>query len=549
MKSLFSRLLRWFGHNDRGEKIIAVVVLALAAGLMLYNLGLNPRPWQDEGSAADLAKSLVKDGFYGIKSSDAFQTFGSVQSVGPTVILPLALAYQMWGVGLVQGRLVMALYAVITLILFYYCAQTLFNRRVAIISVILVIGSQAVGYFIFGRPAFGEVPALGFFLAGWLTLNQAIRRKRGGLALIAGLLFGLAMVTKAYYLIMVTGTVALLVILDRFYYRQRLFKYLMILGAAALACYALWLGWQRLYFGADVFAENLSKLNQMARASSGLNLKSISGSITMLIGPGANHFYFFWGFLSLLYVIPLGLRRTREAFLTAFMWLFTVLWLAYFVFWILPIPRYVLPAAALTAMFVAKLAYDLAGALRATSHDLGLALRQYVSGHADLSPVALSSLGMLVGLTSFALLAGYELQRTVREDVLDKVGVQSAIVLTPPQLEVPQHLADYLNQHIDRNAVIETWERELGILTDHNYHYPDQSMLTKIDDATYRGGDQNYSLGADYFNSVHPAYVVVGWFGRLYKVYDTDFLDKHGRIIASFGDGDWRYDVYQMNIP
>ncbi len=549
MMSMGKSAFIWLRHNERWEKLLAFAILMLAAFLLVYNLDLNPRPWQDEGAVAGIAKSLVQTGVYAVKTSDGYQTYGGVQSVGPTIVLPIAIAYRLWGVGLVQGRLVMALFAFITLVLLYYSAKTLFNRPVAIIAVVLVLGAQSVGYFVFGRPVFGEVPALGFFLAGWLTWNQAIHRKRMGLALIAGLLFGLAMVTKAYYLVMVTGTVALLVVLDGFYYRQRLFKYLMILGATALACYVLWLGWQRLYFGADVFAENLSKLGQMASASSGLNPRWIGDAIKLLIGPGASYFYFFWGFLSLLYVIPLGLRRTREAFLMALMWLFTVLWLAYFVFWILPIPRYVLPATALTAVFVAKLAYDLTRALRATSHDLWLAIRQYVSGHADLSPVALASLGTLVGLTSFALLAGFELQRTVREDVLDKVGVQSAIVLSPPQLQVPQQVANFLNQNIDRSAVIETWERELGILTDHNYHYPDQLMLAKIDSATYRGGDQNYSLGAEYFKSVRPSYVIVGWFGRLYHVYDSDFLNKNARIIASFGEGDWRYDVYQMNLP
>ena len=160
MQSFFSRLFSWLKHNDRGEKIIAVAVLALATVLMFYNLGLNPRPWQDEGSAAGIAKSLVQNGVYAIKSSDGYQTFGGVQSVGPTVVLPLALAYRLWGVGLVQGRVVMALFAVITLILLYFCAQTVFNRRVAIVAIILVLGAQSVGYFIFGRPVLGEVPAL-----------------------------------------------------------------------------------------------------------------------------------------------------------------------------------------------------------------------------------------------------------------------------------------------------------------------------------------------------------------------------------------------------
>ncbi len=549
MKVTFSRWLSWLKHNDRGEKIVAVIVLGLATVLMFYNLGLNPRPWQDEGSAASLAKTLVQDGVYAIKSSDGYQTFGGVQSVGPTVVLPLALAYRLLGVGLVQGRLVMALFAVLTLILFYFCAQTLFNRRVAIIAVLLVLGAQSVGFFMFGRPVLGEVPALGFFLAGWLVWNQAVRRRKMWLTLLAGLLYGLAMVTKSYYLIMVSGTIGLLVLLDFFFYHQKQFKYLVVLGVTAVACYGLWTGWQRLYFGADVFAANLQKLGQMASASSGLNQKWIGDAIKLLVGPGASYFYFFWGFIALVYILPRVLRRTRDAFLLAPVWLFTILWLAYFVFWILPIPRYLLPASALTAIFVAKLLVDLAGGVMAQSRELWSALRKHISEQADLPPVALVTFGTLVALLSFALLAGFELQRTVREDVLDKVGVQSATVLTPPQLAAPQQIADYLSQNIDRKAVIETWERELGILTDHNYHYPDQLMLAQIDKALYRGGNQNYSLGADYFNAVHPAYVVVGWFGRLYKVYDTDYLNSHGKVIASFGDGDWRYDVYQMNTP
>src|SRR5262249_51695381 len=155
-------------------------------------------------------------------------------SVGPTVVLPLALAYRLWGVGLVQGRVVMALFAAITLFLLYLCARTLFNRRVAIISIILVIGAQSVGYFIFGHPVLGEVPALGFFLGGWLVWNQAVRRKKMWLTLLAGLLFGLAMVTKSYYLIMVSGTIALLLILDLVFYRQGRFKHLLVLGVTAI---------------------------------------------------------------------------------------------------------------------------------------------------------------------------------------------------------------------------------------------------------------------------------------------------------------------------
>ena len=263
MTTILGNSVSWFKRDDRWEKILALAVFVLAAFLLFYNLDLNPRPWQDEGAVASIAKTLVQDGVYATKTSNGYETYGGVQSVGPTVVLPIALAYRLWGVGLVQGRWVMALYALITLVLLYQTGRALFNRRVAIIAVILVLGSQAVGYFIYGRPIFNEAPALGFFLAGWLVWNQAIRRNRSLLAVLAGLLFGLAMVTKAYYVFVVSGTIVLLALMDWVFYHQHRFKYLLLLGGAALACYGIWTGWQWLYFGAAVFAENLANLRQL----------------------------------------------------------------------------------------------------------------------------------------------------------------------------------------------------------------------------------------------------------------------------------------------
>ena len=176
MTTILSNSVSWFKRDDRWEKILAFAVFVLAAFLLFYNLDLNPRPWQDEGAAASIAKTLVQDGVYATKTSSGYETYGGVQSVGPTVVLPIALAYRLWGVGLVQGRWVMALYALITLVLLYQTGRTLFNRHVAIIAVILILGSEPVGYFIYGRPIFNEAPALGFFLAGlvWITRQYGV---------------------------------------------------------------------------------------------------------------------------------------------------------------------------------------------------------------------------------------------------------------------------------------------------------------------------------------------------------------------------------------
>jgi hypothetical protein len=54
-------------------------------------------------------------------------------------------------------------------------------------------------------------------------------------------------------------------------------------------------------------------------------------------------------------------------------------------------------------------------------------------------------------------------------------------------------------------------------------------------------------LGETYFTSIRPDYVVVGWFARYSQLYDIDYLMKHGELVAIFGDGDWRYDVYRLD--
>jgi len=59
-------------------------------------------------------------------------------------------------------------------------------------------------------------------------------------------------------------------------------------------------------------------------------------------------------------------------------------------------------------------------------------------------------------------------------------------------------------------------------------------------------GERNYVLGADYFNRIRPQYVIVGWYARFNQIYDIDYLQKHGSLMATVGDGVWRYDIYKL---
>ena len=406
----------------------------------------------------------------------------------------------------------------------------------------------ALGFLLYGRPAFGEIPALGFLLTGWYLWAQGVRSNRHWLYVVAGLCVGAAMVTKSQYVLVGGGALGLLFLLELFYYRQGRAGGVVVMGLVAVACVAAWWGWQVAYFGMATFQENAAKMAVLARSTTGFNLHNTIEAVKSLIGSGSGYFYFFWGFLALIYGGALCLPRTKDGLVLAFLWLFAAVWLGYYTFWIIPWSRYIFPTAAITALFVGKLYVDVAAGLASSSGELRSEISQFALGRAALSSKALVSLGTLTALLTLGLLTGYQLQRTIRSDVLDTVGNEPGYFVSPPQFDSPTRAAAFLAKMVSQDAVIETWERELSVLTNHRYHFPDQSLLAHADTFIYSGGARNYALGADYFNQVRPAYVVVGWYARFNQIYDIDYLTQHGKLIGSVGDGEWRYDIYELRL-
>lgn len=532
------------------EQFFLVMLVLISPILVFYNLELNPRPWHDEGSYLTLAKTLSEDGIYAVRNSDGYQTFGPVQSIGPTVILPVALVYKYFGAGLLQGRIVSAAYALITLWVFFFAGYFLFGKRVALLAFVIMLGSPAASYLINGRQVLGEAPAIGFFLAGWLTWAHGVNNGKKWLFFLAGIFLGLAMITKSQYVILGMATLGLLVILDFVYYRQRMYMWLIVIGAIAVGCVVGWNIWQINYFGINVFQENAQKMGVLAKSTVGLNLHSIIDAVRFLLGIGSGHYYFFWGWPALLYVGFLSIKRDRQGLILSFLTVFTVLWILYFSFWIIPWYRYFFPAAVLTALFVAKLFFDLFDGLKTLGPDLLEEMRQLnLKSSITMSPRLLISMGTLAGLMTMTFGLVYQLQKVVRSDVFDTYGADEILNSSPPQFYAPQEVANFLNQNVEKGKIVETWERELGILTDQNYHYPDQVNLAQVHLRLYRGGNNEYGLDEDYFMQAHPDYLVIGWYSRLNNIYSPDAVNTFGEKIASFGSGEWRYDVYKINVP
>ncbi|MEO7912510.1 MAG: glycosyltransferase family 39 protein, partial [Roseiflexaceae bacterium] len=284
----------------RREWLVYIVLLVVALILALYNLEYSPRTWQDEGGTLSLARTLVEDGVYAIRNSDGYQTFGTVQSVGPTVILPIALSFKLFGVGLLQARLVMALWLVFTLFAFYNLGRELFGVRSAILAVLLIL-SFPFGLVMLGRQALGEVPGICLLLSGSLAWIHAIRANNYRYYALTGLLFGLAMITKSQYIVMIGGTLILCAPLTIWHFKRSI-KPITIIIFIAFACAVLWNIWQIVYFGMATFQENANKMAGLAKVTAGLNLSNTIIALKYILGPASTHFYYFLGFPALVYM-------------------------------------------------------------------------------------------------------------------------------------------------------------------------------------------------------------------------------------------------------
>ncbi len=160
---------------------------------------------------------------------------------------------------------------------------------------------------------------------------------------------------------------------------------------------------------------------------------------------------------------------------------------------------------AITLFFISKLFLELAAAVFHSWHELREDLLKAFKAREELSVKTLMIIGTLISLFSFSLWMGYQFQQIVRLDVLDRESQGNYDIYTPRQLWATQQVADFLTQSIDKSAVVETWERELGVFTHHNYHYPDSLLLAKADAAIYYSKPVDYQLGDAYFSSISAA--------------------------------------------
>lgn len=188
------------------RRTLLFLSLALLPALLLMLPNLDVYPWAapDEMHHLGVAKNLAEHSRYASGSPEAgFKDFDPFDSVGPTVILPIAAVFRVAGVSVHNARLVMAAYFMLFLVAVYFFAEgrwlPAYNSAAAAVMATLAFSSVYLG-----RTLYGEVPAMTFLLFGmlaWLGALKSPHPVRWGL--LAGFLLGLMVLTKTLFLLLV----------------------------------------------------------------------------------------------------------------------------------------------------------------------------------------------------------------------------------------------------------------------------------------------------------------------------------------------------------
>jgi 4-amino-4-deoxy-L-arabinose transferase-like glycosyltransferase len=197
------------------RRLLVVLLFGIVIGLGTHRLSESPTIWGDEGMILELAANLVRHGT--IQIQVAPQTFISAAftTTGFPVIYPVAASYTLFGINLLNARIIMVFYMLLCVGAFFLVGKRVVGTKPALFSAFLV--ATFAPFYGNGKNVLGEVPGL-FFLCTFLLCIHRIetsKEKRWAFALLAGLTAGLCLVTKPIFLLLFPAILGAAIILRK----------------------------------------------------------------------------------------------------------------------------------------------------------------------------------------------------------------------------------------------------------------------------------------------------------------------------------------------
>lgn len=499
-------------HSESRARVLPLVrilatglVIIVTVFLLVYKLADFPIPWYDEGSHLHVAKNFALHGVYADSSSEGYRAFGPAVGVGPTVMLPIAALFSVFGVSIPLARMVIVIYSLLTLLLVYNILSRLTSWPFALLGVVVLLLVPSIRYLYYSRTVVGEVPGLFFFLSGLALWLHPRGRSIVGLVCV-GILIGLATITKNQYAFFMLPGLLLNWIADLVWYKRRGWRYFVIPGVISGLMFAVWLYIViiKLGQGGD-FAENLNTLRTAGMgALIVIDGDSIPRVARLLADEGTFGALFIAAFI---YSLLTCWQRSDEGQQRGIIAMFLVVATGLFCV-SLGWDRYAFGPVVLAVFFVILLIRDMVSVVTADKAGIRGVIRQG-------KPSPALALGVL--LTGWLV-------------------VSVAIPLYNRYHEISSHahndayvVADWIKANIPQDALIETWEQEIGVLTDNTIHYPPQLILAYSVDAQWQGGEP-VSDFYDFRDPIAPEYVIRGPFGAFTGVYPDDRLTDYEMV-------------------
>jgi len=178
-----------------GGVLLAILILVGS----FYNLANFPTLWWDEAIFSETSANLVQHGRYAftVQSPDQLSDLDYRISAGPAVILPVALAYRLFGIGVTPGRTVAGIYLAFAFLALFMGARRLWGTGTALAAAALALVGTDVLYW--GRSVLGDIPALGLFLFGTWLLVKGMEEAAPRFLFLGGIFLGLAFDAKEFY--------------------------------------------------------------------------------------------------------------------------------------------------------------------------------------------------------------------------------------------------------------------------------------------------------------------------------------------------------------
>jgi 4-amino-4-deoxy-L-arabinose transferase-like glycosyltransferase len=501
-------------RRRRVPAALAVLGLFIAG---LWNLG-GPGVWWDEGWTMSVARNLAERGHYGRLLGGQLAPPG-LEAAFP-ITAPIALCFQLFGVGIWQGRMFGVLCTVAALALMYYLALRLYNRAVAIgtLFVLLLMPMHAqLHALLVGRQALAEMPMLFYLLVGYATLLAALRQPLWLLPTM--LIWGVAIMSKAQAmpfwalsLIAPLGLAAL----------KRQWREAGLFGAAlagSLAASKLLIAAMGVLLqGHSLPAEPISGLVEVLAQNTLLLTRwyALKNTLVFCSPIVCGLLYALWR--SLRSREP-GIDAARRDLVRLALLVFSASWLLWFVLLSASLVRYLFPPAFIGAMFLSAWMADLTQGfdLRGTLGRAGSALRLRGLDRRRLG--ALLAILIVVSALPFGILALYRNYSST--DSRDALAV-----------------AAMLNSQTPPGARIETYESELHFLLNRSYHFPPDQVHVDLNRRMLL--DEHTAITYDPL-AADPDYLVVGSFAGWNGLYDPVIKSGAFHLIDHIGS----YAIYE----